>query len=276
MSSLFRLIRVRGVNGVSNNEGKAMSLEKSARTLYGGYFRALYLSRLSLAAFWAAFVYFLVWAVPWFPGGLSREDYTREFAVTLAFGGCCMLLGLISATFTRTARHRREAIVAWSSLYDETTGLHNRSHFYDRLSLECERCRRHGSPFTFLLLKLTPLTGRADVADMRVLQAAARLVKGLTRSTDLVALVSKTEFAVLLLDMDKVQAELLTGRIKETVTSRLPGLISGENAAVWLHVEVGMSTFSEESTTPDGVIEAARAALCDTLESGPMSARAAA
>jgi len=111
---------------------------------------------------------------------------------------------------------------------------------------------------------------------MRVLQGAARLVKGLTRSTDIVALVSKSEFAVLLVDMDKTQADVLAERIREIVSNRLPDLITGENAAVWLDMEVGMSTFSEESTTPDAVIETARASLHDVPEDGRSSAHATA
>ena len=131
-------------------------------SLYRSYFRALYLARMTRVVFWATFVYFLIWALPWLPGGLSPEDYTKEFVATLVFGGFCLALGLSAGAAGAALRRRRETLVAWAFLHDETTGLYNRRYFYDRLSLECERSHRFGLSFVLLLLQLIPSLERGD------------------------------------------------------------------------------------------------------------------
>jgi diguanylate cyclase (GGDEF)-like protein len=255
------------------------SIRQSSGSIYKGYFRALYLSRMTLVAFWASFFYFVVWAIPWIPGGLSRGDYTRQFIVTMAFGGACMLLGLLAATFRAAARQRREALVAWTSVYDQATGLHNRRHFYDRLSLECERSERYGSSFGLILLTLEPpagVGGRQAGRGGASLRPGAELVKSLTRSTDLVALISNSEFAVLILDVGKEQAVQLADRLRQSVSTRLPALVSGADSSAWPIIKVGVSTYGEDGLTPESLVEAARSSLRTKDDKDSTAAEAAA
>src|SRR3972149_4253604 len=92
-------------------------------------------SRLMAVAFWAATSYFLFWAIPWFPGGLSEKDYTGRVALTVILGGLCAVLGVGTLVLRGHLRRTREALLAWTTVYDDTTGLYNRRYFYDRLSL---------------------------------------------------------------------------------------------------------------------------------------------
>ena len=243
---------------------------KPSGSLYKSYFRALYLSRVALLAFWACFAYFVVWAIPWVPGGLSPSDYSLELITTLVVAGSCMFLGLITATLRSTVRQKREALVAWTAVYDETTGLHNRRYFYDRLSLECERSQRHGIPFSILLLEVRypgPRKGRRAVrANRAALQPAAELVKNLTRSTDLVALISEGEFAVLLAGAQQEVARQLAERVRQSVNAVLPKLAAGDDPAAVAVAEVGVGTYGKDGTTPEALIEAAQSALSSPSE----------
>ena len=238
---------------------------ESPGSIYKSYFRTVFLSRLALLAFWACFSYFVVWAIPWVPGGLNTEDYSLELIATLVIAGSAMLLGLIAVTLRSSARHKREALVAWAAVYDETTGLYNRRYFFERLSLECERSQRHDIPFSLVLLEMQypqcKQDRRAVRANRDALRPAAELVKSLTRTTDVVALISEREFAVLLVGARRDMAIQLAGRLREAVNARLPAILSVTDPCVWPTIEVGVGAYGEDGSTLESLLDAARLAL---------------
>ena len=236
----------------------------ATRSLYKSYFRALYLSRLALVAFWGCFVYFLLWSIPWIGLGLSTKDYTPQVTVTWLFAASCMLLGLLSGTLRATARHKREALVAWASLYDEATGMHNRRHFYDRLSLECERSLRHGSSFALLLLQLTlppPKPGQRAGASADFLHTAADLLKEITRASDPISLISNDEFGVLLCGIDEKTALTQAERLRCSFEAGLTKLLDEPAEETLPRVKAGIAIYGSGGETPDALVETARASL---------------
>jgi diguanylate cyclase (GGDEF)-like protein len=242
---------------------KTNRARQATSSLYRSYFRTLYLSRLAWVAFWGCFVYFMLWSIPLFGIGLSVKDYTPQFAVTVIFATACMLLGTLSGMLRTTARRKRETLVAWSSLYDEATGTHTRSHLYDRLSLECERSERHGGSFALLLLKLTAMRGghQLDRGDGEFLRSAAGRVQSLIRSSDLVALISNDEFGVLLCGLNASAAAVLAGRLRDSLEwNALDSMGDGESA-VDIVVDVGMAVYGDDGPTPEALVEAARASM---------------
>jgi GGDEF domain-containing protein len=239
-------------------------MKRATNSVYRSYFHALYLSRLALVAFWACFVYFLLWSIPWFGIGLSANDYTPQFLITIVFAGCCITLGLLSGTLRTLAHHKREALVAWTSLYDETTGTHTRSHLYDRLSLECERSERHGSPLALILLKLRPPPAghglQATGATKRFLRHAADLMQSLTRPGDLVALITNNEFAVLVCGVPSDAIDVLSDRLSAALEAELSGVLNDGEPRTEPVVELGIATYGVDAQTPEALVDAARAA----------------
>jgi diguanylate cyclase (GGDEF)-like protein len=216
----------------------------------------------------------MLWSIPLFGIGLSVEDYTPQFAVTVVFATSCMLLGTLSGMLRKTAGRKRETLVAWSSLYDETTGTHTRSHFYDRLSLECERSERHGGSFALLLLKLRAMRGghQLNRGNGDFLRAAAGRVQSLIRSSDLVALISNDEFGVLLCGLSASAAAVLAGRLRDSLEwNALEGTGNGESA-VEIVVDVGMAAYGDDGRTPEALVEAARASIAG-VDDSPRVAR---
>ncbi len=243
--------------------------------MYKSYFHALYLSRLAFFGFWICFGYFVMWSIPWFGIGLSKQDYTPQYVITMVFAASCVLLGLLYMTLRTMARRKREALVAWNSLYDEATGTHTRSHLYDRLSLECERSERHGLPFALILLKLNPPepghSRHGAATTTRFLRRAADLVTSLTRPSDLVALVSSSEFAVLACGVDSESVQILIRRLRASLAVGLPGLARDCGDDTEPLVELGVATYGEDGNTPEALVDAARAAA---LQDGrPLSDR---
>ena len=230
---------------------------------------------MAWVAFWGCFVYFVLWSIPLFGIGLSVDDYTPQFAVTVAFATCCMLLGTLSGMLRKTAHHKREALVAWSSLYDETTGTHTRSHLYDRLSLECERSERHGGSFALLLLKLKLSCDdrQAGRVNADFLRSAAGRVQSLTRSSDLVALISNDEFGVLLCSLTASDAVLLAGRLRDSIETGVYDATGHRDSRVDVLVDIGMAAYSDDARTPEALVEAARASMTSRIDDSAQIAR---
>jgi diguanylate cyclase (GGDEF)-like protein len=176
-----------------------------------------------------------------------------------------MILGLIAVNLRSQARHKREALVAWTAVYDETTGLYNRHYFYERLSLECERSQRHSIHFALVILEMRyPQCGldhRAVQANRAALRPAAELVKSLTRTTDVVAMLSEREFAVLLVGAREDVAAQMGERLRQSVNARLPSLLASSDPSVWPTVEAGVAIYGDGGCTPESLLDAARAAL---------------
>jgi len=85
--------------------------QRGTVSLHLRYHALLRRSRLLGVAFWAAMAYFIVWAVPWFPGGLTETDYTKRITLTLVIGGICALLGLGTLVLRQNLRRTTEALL---------------------------------------------------------------------------------------------------------------------------------------------------------------------
>ena len=149
----------------------------------------------------------------WFPSGLSVEDYNREVVLTFLLAASCMGLGGSALLLRRYAQKTQEALIAWSTVYDETTGLYNRRYFYDRLSLECEKAKLHRISFAVVLLRLESVGTRRGVSakhlESAVLRTAADELGRATRTTDVAALLGGNELVVLLARVtDKAAGEV--------------------------------------------------------------------
>jgi diguanylate cyclase (GGDEF)-like protein len=282
MEETWRRIPTRRVGGLMPEAKK----KNSTGSLYKSYFRTLYFSRISWAVFWLVFVYFLIWSLPWIPGGLSIDDYTPEFITTIAFAASCLALGLGAGTLRKMLRRKRETLLAWTSLYDEATGLNNRRYFYDRLSLECERSRRYGPSFILLVLQLIPSSRRGEdsgTLGASTLKSAAAAVKGGTRATDVVGLTGKSEFAVLLLGVRPEEAQKAAEKVTEKVTEKirlsmqaaLPGLMATSGLKEPPFLAIGFSTYGTDGDSPDALVDSARLASQQQIDLIPLSAQPA-
>jgi diguanylate cyclase (GGDEF)-like protein len=267
------MLRGAGIMRLIRRKGKTERTRRATGSLYKSYFRTLYFSRLAWVAFWACFVYFIVWSIPVFGIGLSADDYTPQLAVTMTFACFCVILASLSGMLRKTARRKREALVAWSSLYDETTGAHTRSHLYDRLSLECERAERHGGSFALLMLKLrASRDGRhGGHANSDFLRTAARRVQELIRGADLVALVSNDEFGVLLCGVSADAAAVLAGRLRDSLERTPPDAAENGGSPVDIFVKVGTAIYGDDGHTPEALLEAARSKMTRLDDSLPVA-----
>jgi diguanylate cyclase (GGDEF)-like protein len=206
-------------------------------------------------AFWAATGYFLFWAIPWFPGGLSEKDYTGRVALTVILGGICAVLGVGTLVLREYLRRTKEALLAWTTVYDDTTGLYNRRYFYDRLSLECERARRQGTTFSLVVMRFEHGGRYRRGPSAGGLRRLASALTRATRSEDMVALLGGNELAV--------AAMGVTRKMVPQVIERLQGALEGclVDSGDRLKLRLGAATYGGRCRHPSTLLRLARGPL---------------
>jgi diguanylate cyclase (GGDEF)-like protein len=243
---------------VTSSEEGATSTETPQRggvSLHRRYLALLHRSRLMGAAFWVTIAYFFYWAIPWFPGGLSDEDYTERVTLTLILGGVCAILGVGTLILRGHLRRTREVLLAWTAVYDETTGLYNRRYFFDRLSLECERARRQGATFSFVLMRVEHSTGHGRGPSAGALRRLGAVLTRTMRSNDLVALLGGNELAVVAMGVPRKLAPQVVERLNKALEGSL--VDSGERLSLCL----GVATYGTRCHDPGTLLRSARRSL---------------
>jgi len=206
-------------------------------------------------AFWVATAYFFYWAIPWFPGGLSEGDYTEQVSLTLILGGLCAILGVGTLILRQHLRRMREALLAWTTVYDETTGLYNRRYFFDRLSLECERARRQGATFSLILMRVEHSNSHGRGPSAGALRRLGAVLTRTARSNDLVALLGGNELAVLAMGVPHKLAPQVVERLNKALEGSL--VDSGER----LSLSLGVATYGTRCHDPGTLLRSARRSL---------------
>jgi diguanylate cyclase (GGDEF)-like protein len=241
----------------SSDEGATSAEAQGAVGTHRRYRTLLHRSRLLGVAFWVAMAYFLYWSIPWFrvihwlPGGLTTEDYTERVSLTLMLGAFCAVLGLGTLILRDHLRRTREALLAWTAVYDEMTGLYNRQYFFDRLSLECERARRQGTTFSVFLMRFEPSTGQGRGPSSQALRRLGAVLTQTVRSNDLVALLGGNELAVVAMGVARKGTPMMTHRLEAALEGSLAGL----------NLRVGVATYSARTRNPGTLLRLARSSL---------------
>jgi len=163
-----------------------------------------------------------------------------------------------------SALHGRMCELREQAVTDSLTGLANRRYLEARLHEEAGRTRRHGSPFTLLMLDLDNFKIYNDreghPAGDALLTAAARVVRTAARDTDLVSRYGGDEFAIVSPETHVEDALLLAERIRGGFAAHsfdLPGLPT----AGGLTISVGVAGFPADADDPDALVRAADVAL---------------
>ena len=194
-----------------------------------------------------------------------REGYTVYLETTASpiHEGGAFVEGIVTVSRDVTERQDFEARLLRSALYDELTGLANRSLLLDRLRHACERRRREdGARFALLFIDLDRFKSVNDslghAAGDQLLRAIARRFGGLVRSGDTVARLAGDEFCLLIEDVADRQAVLDTAkRVQEAL--RTPFDVGGRE--LFVSASIGIAVADGADVDPEALLRDADIAM---------------
>jgi len=265
-----------GVATIYPADGPSTPVDRSERPtkMYRKYHMWLRVSRLAVGSFIFMAVIALFWLIPWMPAGLDTSAYTPQIGFTVYLLASVALLGLIALAVQERTRRNRESLIVLSTVYDEVTGLHNRTYFFDRLALECDRARNTGDPFSVIILQIRAGNARSKKKGSAPLTNAAQrkiaeVIEGQTHPSDMVSLLSSSELGVLAYRVTRETRHALQERLGEAVAEKLPELLS---IPTLVDVKVGSATYGVDGTDPSTIVQAAKTSAALGVRSRPRAA----
>lgn len=155
------------------------------------------------------------------------------------------------------------------SITDGLTGTFLRRHFLKRFKEEVLRSSQSGMPLSCIMLDLDHFKRCNDnyghlVGDV-VLKEVVGVLKNNIREIDLIARVGGEEFCILLPETSKTSARIVAERIRKAIEDHP---IRAYDESVKMTVSMGISSFPEDSGSPDELIERSDKALYAAKEGG--------
>jgi diguanylate cyclase (GGDEF)-like protein/PAS domain S-box-containing protein len=192
---------------------------------------------------------------------VAHGDLTYETSWTPVCDDAGAVTGAIGVSHDITERTRAEAALEHQAFHDALTGLPNRVLFMDRLTHALTRAARQGGTVGVLFLDLDRFKLINDslghgAGDALLVAVAARL-QDCVRVEDTVARFGGDEFAILLADLDDVDATL---RAAERIIQDLDAPFRLDGHDVVTAASIGISTGAPVHTAAD-VLRDADAAL---------------
>ncbi len=155
------------------------------------------------------------------------------------------------------------------SVLDGLTSLYNRRYLEQRLLKEVAYCQRYEKPLTVFMIDIDFFKRLNDsyghqAGDAVLRQVSETLQKAL-REYDVVARYGGEEFAVLLPATSKPVGASIAERLRSAVAH---GDFVHQDETIPATVSVGVASFPEDGSTPDGLVACADKALYRAKEAG--------
>ena len=153
---------------------------------------------------------------------------------------------------------------------DGLTSLDNYRSFHARLQQEVDRANRYHRPLSLIMLDIDYFKEYNDLhghpqGDITLAQVA-KVLKRVSRASDIVARYGGEEFAIILPETDKTSAEALGNRLREEIERHeFPG--EEELSRKALTVSVGIASHTPPGTKED-LVEAADVVLYEAKRTG--------
>jgi diguanylate cyclase (GGDEF)-like protein len=196
------------------------------------------------------------------PSGAGSLSGSQTLIGVLLAAFVLLALGLIVPLLRDLQRlHDRTAAQA---ITDELTGISNRRHFSETLSMEVERAKRFDRPLAVLMLDLDDFKQVNDsyghLQGDKVLREVAQALVAEARKVDEPARFGGEEFALALPETDIVGAAELGERIRSRIAGKAISLDRG-GEKVKLTVSIGVAGTPDHPRDPHALVEIADQAL---------------
>jgi diguanylate cyclase (GGDEF)-like protein len=156
------------------------------------------------------------------------------------------------------------------SVTDDLTHLYNSRYLNDALRKETKRAMRSGWPLSLLFIDLDGFKRINDASGhllgSRALIEAADVIRTSARETDIVARFGGDEFAILLPETGPEGAQSVARRLRDRVQRFT--FLADQGPGHGLTASIGVATLPDVADTPDGLLQAADAAMYRVKVSG--------
>lgn len=154
---------------------------------------------------------------------------------------------------------------------DGLTDVYNYRTFHERLEQEVARANRYHRPLALLMIDVDHFKHYNDahghLQGDRALQELARILKETSRVSDTVARYGGEEFAIILPEIDAVNAQKIGQRLQTQIAQHgFPGVAQMPEAG--LTVSIGVAVHAEAGGTKEALLQAADAALYAAKRAG--------
>ncbi len=171
----------------------------------------------------------------------------------------------------RSSLYEKSEKLQQLSLTDPLTGILNRRYLDNRLTEEISRFKRYKHPFSFLMLDIDGFKKYNDtfghLTGDKVLKNLASTISSSLRNIDIVARFGGDEFVIILPRTLKGDAINIANRLRESVAkSKITS--QGKPPQNNLTVSIGLTSFPEDASSTNELLEKADQALFRAKKSG--------
>ncbi len=188
----------------------------------------------------------------------SGELYWEEAHIAPVKDPAGQTTHFVAVKLDVTARKAAYEQLAHLAHHDALTDLPNRTLFFERLDQGLALARRHGTRLALMFVDLDRFKAVNDTwghaAGDRLLQEAARRMRGCLRASDSVGRIGGDEFVVLL---NEVADEPAAVQVAELIRAALETPFAIEGQSLEVSASIGLALFPDHG---DSAIELARAA----------------
>ena len=179
--------------------------------------------------------------------------------------------GVVSAFTDVTERRRAQEQIAFLAYHDSLTKLPNRALLDEHLALALARARRGGQSVALLYVDLDDFKAVNDslghAAGDELLRRIAVRLRGVVRSTDLLARQGGDEFLILLTDLER-DPRLSAEAVAKQVETALLEPFHLADAEFEVGASIGISIYPDDAADADTLLRHADAAMYEVKQAG--------
>lgn len=201
------------------------------------------------------------WVVSnWLAGETYSHEIIRYFNALTRLAVFVLINELLFELKLVVSHERRQ------SRTDHLTGISNSREFYDQATLELERARRYGHPFSVAYFDLDDFKSINDTLGHsegdRLLKSVAQTVDGIIRKTDVFARLGGDEFVILFPNTDQSGAKSAIGKIETALGKSMQDMVPP------VALSIGVVTFHSVPVTVDRMLRQADHAMYQAKSRG--------
>ena len=205
-----------------------------------------------LAAFFTLFAATILWVIPWFPYGLSIEDYDSNISLLIGLMMLATTAAFAAIYLRETSRRIEQSFMAWSNVSGEISDWSRREYFLERIALECSRALSDHGSFAVFSLRVSVQPGNSN----ENVSLSLRALEGFAEDYDCFSSLGPDEVGIIALGLQDREAK---GRAQQLVQAVIDRFSAEESGAV--DIKAGWAVYGKDAEDAGALLGIARERL---------------